>query len=49
MASPQVTNEGDDLQLLKLAANILNKQPRTSEKEWSSSIVAVRGANNSSP
>ncbi|PNF38809.1 hypothetical protein B7P43_G11543 [Cryptotermes secundus] len=31
------------------AANILNKQPRTADKEWSSNLGVERGANNSSP
>jgi hypothetical protein len=34
------------LQLLKVAANILNKQPRENDKEWSSSLGIGRGANN---
>jgi hypothetical protein len=33
----------------KVAANILNKQSRTANKGWSSSLGVVRGANNSSP
>jgi len=33
----------------KVAANILNKQSRTAEKWWSSSVSVGRGANNSSP
>ena len=32
-----------------LTANILNKQSRTAEKVWSSSLGVGRGANNSSP
>ena len=31
------------------AANILNKQPRTADKGWSSSLGVGRGANKSSP
>jgi hypothetical protein len=31
-----------------VAANILNKQSRTADKEWSSSLGVGRGANNSS-
>jgi hypothetical protein len=38
-----------DLQLWKLAANILNKQPRTDNKGWSSSLAVGRGVNNPSP
>jgi hypothetical protein len=32
-----------------VAANILNKQPRTNDKGWSSSLGVGRGANNPSP
>jgi hypothetical protein len=37
------------LQLWRVAANILNKQLRTADKGWSSSLGVGRGANNSSP
>jgi hypothetical protein len=33
----------------RVAANILNKQSRTADKGWSSSLRVLRGANNSSP
>jgi hypothetical protein len=33
----------------KVAANILNKQSRTADKGWSSSLGVGRGANNASP
>jgi len=33
----------------RVAVNMLNKQSRTAEKEWSSSLEDGRGANNSSP
>jgi hypothetical protein len=33
----------------KVAANILNKQSRTADKECSSCLVVGRGAKNSSP
>jgi len=33
----------------RVAANILNKQPRTDDKEWNSSLEAGLGANKSSP
>jgi hypothetical protein len=33
----------------RLAANILNKQPQTNDKGWSTSLGAGRGANNPSP
>jgi hypothetical protein len=38
MARPQVADGGDDLQLWREAANILNKQSRTADKGWSSSF-----------
>jgi hypothetical protein len=47
-ASPRVAME-ERLQLWKLAANILNKQPRTNDKGWSPSLGDGRGANNPSP
>ena len=37
------------LEIRRVAANMLNKQLRTADKEWSSSLVVGRGANNSSP
>jgi hypothetical protein len=49
MARPQVADGGDALQLWREAANILNKQSRTADKGWSSSLGVGRGANNSSP
>jgi hypothetical protein len=33
----------------KVAANILDKQPGTVDKVWSSSLGIRRGANNTSP
>ena len=33
----------------RVAANILNKQSRTADKGWYSSLVVGRGSNNSSP
>jgi hypothetical protein len=49
MARPQVADGGDGLQIWRVAANILNKQSRTDDKGWSSSLGIGRGANNSSP
>jgi hypothetical protein len=49
MARPQVADGGDGLQVWKVAANTLNKQSRTADKGWSSSLGVGRGANNSSP
>jgi hypothetical protein len=48
MARPQVADGGDALQLWRVAVNILNKQSRTTDKGWSSSLGFGRGANNSS-
>ena len=33
----------------RVAVNKLNKQPRTADEGWSSSLGVVRGANNPSP
>jgi hypothetical protein len=49
MARPQVADGGDGLQVWRVAANILNKQSRTADKGWPSSLGVGRGANNSSP
>jgi hypothetical protein len=46
MARPRLADGRDSLQLWSLAANILNKQPRTNDKGWSSSLEVGRGANN---
>ena len=35
--------------ILRVAANILNKQSWTADKGWTSSLEVVQGANNSSP
>jgi hypothetical protein len=43
MARPQVADGGDGLQLWREAANILNKQLRTADKGWSSSLGIGRG------
>jgi hypothetical protein len=37
MGRPRVADGRDGLQQWKVAANILNKQPRTNDKGWSSS------------
>jgi hypothetical protein len=49
MVCPQVADGGDALQFWREAANILNKQVRTADKGWSSSLGIGRGANDSSP
>jgi hypothetical protein len=48
MARPQVADGGNGLQIWRITANILNKQTRTADKVWSSSLGVGRGANNSS-
>jgi hypothetical protein len=48
MARPQVADGGDGLQIWRVSANILNKQLRTADKGWSSSLGAGRWANDSS-
>jgi hypothetical protein len=47
MARPQVADGGDGLQIWRVAANILNKQSRTTFKGWFSSLEVGRGANSS--
>jgi hypothetical protein len=37
MARPQAADGGDGLQIWRVAANILNKQSRTTDKGWSGS------------
>jgi hypothetical protein len=49
MAHPQDADGRNGLQIWRVAANILNKQSRTADKGWSSSLGVGRGANNSSP
>jgi hypothetical protein len=49
MARPQVADGGNGLQIWRVAANILNKQSRTVDKGWSSSLGVGLWANNSSP
>jgi hypothetical protein len=48
MARPQVADGGKGLQIRRVAANILNKQPRTDDKGWSSSVGVGHEANNPS-
>jgi hypothetical protein len=43
MARPQVADGGEDLQLWRVAANILNKQSRTADNGWPSSLEDGRG------
>jgi hypothetical protein len=44
MARPQVADGGDGLQTWRVAAIIINKQSRTAENGWSSSLGVGRGA-----
>jgi hypothetical protein len=39
MAHPQVVDGGNGFQLWRVTANTVNKQARTSDKGWSSSLV----------
>jgi hypothetical protein len=39
-----VADGGDDLQIWRVAANILNKQSQTANKGWSSTLGVGRGA-----
>jgi hypothetical protein len=48
MARPQDANGGEGLQISRVAMDILNKQSRTADKRWFSSLGVGRGANNSS-
>jgi hypothetical protein len=47
MARPQVADEV--LRVRRVAANVMNKQSRTADKGWSSSLGVGSGANNPSP
>ncbi|KAJ4439970.1 hypothetical protein ANN_08101 [Periplaneta americana] len=49
MARPQVADRGDGIQIWRAAVNILNKQSRTADEGWSSSLGVGRRANNLSP
>jgi hypothetical protein len=48
---PLVVDGGDDLQIWRLAADILNKKSRSAYKEWTSTTAGGvgRGVNSSSP
>jgi hypothetical protein len=43
MARPQVADGGEGLQIWRVAANILNKQSRTADKGWPSSVGVGQG------
>jgi hypothetical protein len=46
---PQVVDGRDGLQIWRVAANILNKQSRTPNRGWSSSLGVGQGASNPPP
>jgi hypothetical protein len=48
MARPQVA-DGGTAPIWRVAVNKLNKQPRTADEGWFSSLGFGRGANNPSP
>jgi hypothetical protein len=43
MARPPVADVGDSLQMWRVVANILNEQPQTADKGWSSCLVLGEG------
>jgi len=48
VARPQVADGGEGLQIWRVATNVLNKQPRTADKGWFSSLGGEGRANNPS-
>jgi hypothetical protein len=46
---PRVADGGEGLRIWRVAANILNKQSRTADTEWSSSFGGERRANRPLP
>jgi hypothetical protein len=46
MARPGLADREDDLQICRIAANVLNKQSQTARKEWFSSLGVGRGDKN---
>jgi hypothetical protein len=44
---PRVPNGGDGLHIWRVASSILNKQSRTFDEGWSSSLRVKHGDNNS--
>jgi hypothetical protein len=49
MVRPQVADGRNNLQLWRVAANTLNKQPQTANRGWSSIMGDGCGANNLAP
>jgi len=47
MVRPRVADEGDDLHMCRVAANMFQKQSRLAEKGWSSILGVGRVSNNS--
>jgi len=43
MTRPRIADGGDCLQLWRVVANLLNKQSRTVDKGWSSSVTQSFG------
>jgi hypothetical protein len=43
MVHPQSADGGEDIQIVRVAANILNKQSTTANKQWSSSLEVKGG------
>jgi hypothetical protein len=46
MARLRVADGGDGTQIWRVVANILDKQSRTADSGWSSSLEVGQGANN---
>jgi hypothetical protein len=42
MEGPQVADGEDGIQVIRIDANVLDKEKRTDEKAWSSSLVVGR-------
>jgi hypothetical protein len=49
VARPRFEDGEDGLQIRRIAVNVLNKQLRTADKGWSSSLRVGQRSNNSSP
>jgi hypothetical protein len=49
MTRPQVADGEDGLQIWRVAANVLNKQSRTADSGWPSSLGVGWGSNNPPP
>ena len=51
MARPRVADGGmaSNMEVWRVTVNKLNKQPRTADERWSSSLGVGQGANNPSP